>query len=171
MNVRLVGTMFSLQTALANAAIQAGSPVPLLWRAGSNHLQQRWAFALGARTLHVLHAVRALGMQVSLDDFGVGYCNFSCLDSLPAELLKLDQSLIKHIATDPRAWELLKSIIQFGHALGYQLLAEGVETAEVFDLLESSGCDAVQGYYLARPLEAPDLVVMLKRHLELSTLV
>jgi len=124
----------------------------------------------GQQTLRVLQAVRALGVQVSLDDFGVGYCNFSCLHSLPAELLKLDQSLVQPIATDPRAWELLQSIIQFGHALGYSLLAEGVETAEVFDLLESSGCDAVQGYYLARPLEAPDLLRLLQRHTELFTL-
>ncbi|MCZ2497990.1 EAL domain-containing protein [Xylophilus sp. Kf1] len=122
------------------------------------------------QTLKVLHQVRALGVQVSLDDFGVGYCNFSCLHSLPAELLKLDQSLIQPIATDPRAWELLKSIIRFGQALGYQLLAEGVETAEVFDMLESSGCDSVQGYYLSRPLEAADLVPFLQRHLDLFTL-
>ena len=124
----------------------------------------------GQQTAKVLHAVRALGMQVSLDDFGVGYSNFSCLHSLPAELLKLDQSLIRNIATDKRAWDLLKSIIQFGHALGYQLLAEGVETAEVFDMLESSGCDSVQGYYLTRPLEAADLAVFLRRHVSLFTL-
>lgn len=124
----------------------------------------------GQQTLQVLHQIRALGMQVSLDDFGVGYCNIACLHSLPAGLLKLDQSLIRPIATDKRAWDLLKSIIQFGHALGFQLLAEGVETAEVFDMLESSGCDAVQGYYLARPLEAPALVALLRRHAELFTL-
>lgn len=124
----------------------------------------------GQQTVQVLHQIRALGVQVSLDDFGIGYCNISALRSLPAELLKLDQSLIRGIATDPRAWALLKSLIQFGHAMGYRLLAEGVETAEVFDLLESSGCDAVQGYYLARPLEAPALAVFLKRHAELFTL-
>jgi len=123
------------------------------------------------QTLTVLNQVRALGAQVSLDDFGVGYCNFSCLHSLPAELLKLDQSLILPIATDPRAWELLKSIIKFGQALGYQLLAEGVETAEVFDMLESSGCDSVQGYYLSRPLEAVAIVPFLQRHIDLFTVV
>lgn len=124
----------------------------------------------GQQTLHVLHQIRDLGMQVSLDDFGIGYCNISCLHSLPASLLKLDQSLIRPIATDKRSWELLKSIIQFGQSLGYRLLAEGVETAEVFDMLESSGCDSVQGYYLARPLEAPALVSLLRRHAELFTL-
>ncbi|WPB55419.1 sensor domain-containing phosphodiesterase [Xylophilus sp. GOD-11R] len=123
-----------------------------------------------AQTLRTLNAIRALGVQVSLDDFGIGYCNFSCLHSLPAELLKLDQSLIKPIATDPRSWELLKSIIRFGQALGYRLLAEGVETAEVFDMLESSGCDAVQGYYLSRPLEAAAIPPFVSRHLELFTL-
>ena len=123
----------------------------------------------GKQTGRVLHQIRALGVHVSLDDFGIGYCNISALRSLPAEMLKLDQSLIRGISTDPRAWALLRSLIQFGHAMGYRLLAEGVETPEVFDLLESSGCDAVQGYYLSRPLEAPALVVFLKRHAELFT--
>lgn len=125
----------------------------------------------GQQTLQVLHQIRNLGMHVSLDDFGTGYCNIACLHSLPAGLLKLDQSLIRPIATDERAWDLLKSVIRLGHALGYRLLAEGVETAEVFDMLESSGCDAVQGYYLARPLEAPELIELVVRHNELFTLV
>ena len=124
----------------------------------------------GQQTVHVLHQIRQLGIQVSLDDFGIGYCNISALRNLPAQLLKLDQSLIKHIANDARAWTLLRSLIQFGQAMGYRLLAEGVETAEVFDMLESSGCDAVQGYYLAKPLKSADLSVFLKRHAELFTL-
>ncbi|GAA6119342.1 hypothetical protein Acidovoranil_14450 [Acidovorax sp. FG27] len=101
-----------------------------------------------------LAAVRAMGVGVSLDDFGVGYSNLSCLHSLPVQMLKLDRSLIAPIATDARAFTLVKSLIDMGHALGLRMLGEGVETAEVLDLLKHHGCDAAQGYYIARPLEA-----------------
>lgn len=108
----------------------------------------------GTLTARTLAAVRAMDINISLDDFGVGYSNLSCLHSLPVDILKLDQTLIKPIATDERAFTLIKSLISMGHALGYRMLAEGVETAEVLDLLKHHGCDAAQGYYIARPLEA-----------------
>lgn len=108
----------------------------------------------GTLTATTLAAVRTMDIGISLDDFGVGYSNLSCLHSLPVEILKLDQTLIKPIATDERAFTLIKSLISMGHALGYRMLAEGVETAEVLDLLKHHGCDAAQGYYISRPLEA-----------------
>jgi EAL domain-containing protein (putative c-di-GMP-specific phosphodiesterase class I) len=108
-------------------------------------------------TQAALEALRDLGVQISLDDFGMGYSNLSCLSALPVELLKLDQSLIKPIATDPRALRLVQSLIHLGHSLGYRILAEGVETREVFDLVVAANCDAIQGYYLSRPLEASAL--------------
>lgn len=115
------------------------------------------AVMTGTLTAATLEAVRAMDIAVSLDDFGVGYSNLSCLHSMPVEILKLDQSLIKPIATDERAFTLIQSLISMGHALGYRMLAEGVETAEVLDLLKHHGCDAAQGYYISRPLEAQAL--------------
>lgn len=109
------------------------------------------------RTQAALEEIRALGSQISLDDFGMGYCNLACLSHLPVELLKLDQSLIKPIAGDTRAWQLVKSLITLGHSLGYRILAEGVESRDAFCMLAGVGCDAVQGYYLSRPLEADDI--------------
>jgi EAL domain-containing protein (putative c-di-GMP-specific phosphodiesterase class I)/GAF domain-containing protein len=105
-------------------------------------------------TREALMALQALGVQISLDDFGMGYSNLACLHSLPVGLLKLDQSLIKPVDTDPRALELVRSLVLMGHSLGYRMLAEGVETRAVFDLVAQAGCDAIQGYYLSRPLEA-----------------
>ena len=112
------------------------------------------AVMTGTLTATTLAAVRAMGIGISLDDFGVGYSNLSCLHSMPVEILKLDQTLIKPIATDERAFTLIQSLISMGHSLGYRMLAEGVETAEVLDLLKHHGCDAAQGYYISRPLEA-----------------
>ncbi|RYF76506.1 MAG: sensor domain-containing phosphodiesterase [Comamonadaceae bacterium] len=112
----------------------------------------------GVASMAALDALRAMGIQVSLDDFGIGFSNLACLATLPIGMLKLDQSLIKPIATDPRAWRLVQSLISMGHSLEHRMLAEGVETAEVFDLLVTSGCDLIQGYYLSLPLEAPDVL-------------
>ncbi len=112
------------------------------------------AVMTSARTQSALEEIRAMGAQISLDDFGMGYSNLACLRRLPVELLKLDQSLVKPIDSDTRAWLLVKSLISLGHALGYRILAEGVETREAFGMLAGAGCDAVQGYHLSRPLEA-----------------
>ncbi|BFO56437.1 EAL domain-containing protein [Acidovorax sacchari] len=112
------------------------------------------AVMTSARTQEALEEIRAMGAQISLDDFGMGYCNLACLRRLPVELLKLDQSLVKPIDGDTRAWLLVKSLILMGHSLGYRILAEGVETREAYSMLAGAGCDAVQGYHLSRPLEA-----------------
>ncbi len=108
-------------------------------------------------TLDALVALRKVGVQISLDDFGMGYSNLACLRELPVEMLKLDQSLIKPLETNARALDLVKSLVLMGHSLGYRMLAEGVESELVFDLVVQAGCDAVQGYYLSRPLEASDI--------------
>ncbi|AVS74950.1 sensor domain-containing phosphodiesterase [Paracidovorax cattleyae] len=112
------------------------------------------AVMTSARTQAALEAIRAMGVQISLDDFGMGYSNLACLRRLPVELLKLDQSLVQPIDGDTRAWLLVQSLISLGHALGYRILAEGVETGQAFSMLAGAGCDAVQGYHLSRPLEA-----------------
>ncbi|WP_175488312.1 sensor domain-containing phosphodiesterase [Oryzisolibacter propanilivorax] len=134
---------------LRNACALHDVPAPAL------HLEcTENAVIAGTRTARVLQEVLALGVSISLDDFGVGYSNLACLHSLPVQLLKLDQSLIKPIAADVRALALVRSLILMGHSLGYRLLAEGVESAEVLDILAREGCDAAQGYHLSRPLEA-----------------
>ncbi len=118
----------------------------------------------GPTTQATLEALREMGAQVSLDDFGMGFSNLACLTSLPVQLLKIDQSLVMPIAGDTRALQLVTSLIQMGHALGYRMLAEGVETREVYDLLVNAGCDAMQGYFLSRPLEADALAEFMRRH-------
>lgn len=115
-------------------------------------------------TRDALTALQQMGAQISLDDFGMGYSNLACLRELPVEMLKLDQSLIKPLDTNPRALHLVKSLVFMGHSLGYRMLAEGVETRAVYDLVVEAGCDAIQGYYLSRPLEASDIPGFMAAH-------
>ncbi len=120
------------------------------------------AVLTGERSLGVLAELRDLGVQASLDDFGVGYSNLACLQSLPVGLLKIDQSLVKPIADNYRAWTLLQSLISLGHTLGYRVLAEGVETADIYALLADAGCDAMQGYFLSKPVEAGEVLAFMR---------
>ena len=115
-------------------------------------------------TRDALLALQEMGAQISLDDFGMGYSNLACLRELPVKLLKLDQSLIKPVDTNTRALQLVKSLVLMGHSLGYRMLAEGVETQAVYDLVVEAGCDAIQGYFLSQPLEAEDVPAFLARH-------
>jgi EAL domain-containing protein (putative c-di-GMP-specific phosphodiesterase class I) len=112
--------------------------------------------------MEVLQRIRSLNIQLSLDDFGTGYSNLTCLEKLPFQLLKIDQSLVLPIATNPRARQLLQGVVALGHGMGFRLLAEGVETEEVFQQVVDLGFDHVQGYYLSEPLPFEALVIFLK---------
>ena len=104
-----------------------------------------------------LAGLRAFGANLSLDDFGMGYSNLSCLRGLPIQTLKLDQSLISPMESEPGARELVTSLINLGRSLGFRMLAEGVETEAQRRMLTQDGCDELQGFLFARPMEAADV--------------
>lgn len=89
---------------------------------------------------------------VAIDDFGTGYSSLAYLKRLPIDTLKIDRSFLLDMVENENDAILVRSIIDLGHNLGYQVVAEGVEDAEVWDLLDILGCDAVQGYHVSRPL-------------------
>ncbi|WP_429205740.1 sensor domain-containing phosphodiesterase [Massilia sp. UYP11] len=92
------------------------------------------------------------GVQLAIDDFGTGYSSLSYLQSLPANVVKIDQSFMRNLAHDERRRALVGTMIKLSHDLGHKVVAEGVETVEVEDFLRAAGCDEVQGYLHARPL-------------------
>ncbi len=103
-------------------------------------------------------AYRAAGIRVSIDDFGAGLSSLAYLMTLDADELKLDKSLIDNIAVRERDREIVGSTVRLAHKLGMRVVAEGVETEEMYLTLAELGCDYLQGYFFARPVTAADFV-------------
>jgi diguanylate cyclase (GGDEF)-like protein len=110
-----------------------------------------------ATTAANLGRLRALGVRLAIDDFGTGYSSLSYLRQIPAQSLKIDRSFVSALDVDESGVAIVGAIVQMGHALDMQVVAEGVETAAQFDRLVALECDHVQGYFVARPQLLRDL--------------
>lgn len=105
----------------------------------------------------ILSRLGLLGLSLSIDDFGTGQASLTYLKKLPVEKLKIDQSFVRDIETDQEDRLIVKATIELAHTLGIKVIAEGVETAEGYELLRKMKCDYVQGYYISRPIEADQI--------------
>jgi len=108
-----------------------------------------------------LEAARRLGLTVAMDDFGTGFSSLSSLGRLPLDSLKVDRSFVLRMTEDPQSTSIVTTIISLGHALDLKVVAEGVETAEQARLLRLLKCDQAQGYLIARPMPADEVVKVL----------
>jgi diguanylate cyclase (GGDEF)-like protein len=113
---------------------------------------------------NILLSLSDSGFGLSLDDFGTGYSSLSYLSNLPFDSVKIDHSLTRDIVEKPRAEALVAAIIQMGHALEKQVIAEGVETLEQATRLQTLDCDLAQGYYFAKPLAPEMFAALLQDH-------
>ncbi|NIE74733.1 EAL domain-containing protein [Pantoea sp. Tr-811] len=104
-----------------------------------------------------LAQLQAMGVATAVDDFGTGYSSLAYLRALPIDHLKIDRAFIKDLPDDDDAVAIARAIIDLGHALGYRITAEGIETQEQYDFLRNAGCDQGQGYLLGRPMPAAEL--------------
>jgi EAL domain-containing protein (putative c-di-GMP-specific phosphodiesterase class I) len=104
--------------------------------------------------LDTLVALEALDVELSLDDFGTGYSSMFMLKRLPVSEIKVDRSFVSRLADGEDDASIVRTIIELAHALGLQAVAEGVETAEVWDQLVDLGCDTAQGWFVSRPMAA-----------------
>jgi len=109
------------------------------------------------RALKSLTRLRNMGVSLSIDDFGTGYSSLAYLQRLPVYAVKIDQSFVRDMSLDLSSRAIVEATVDLAHRLGLKVVAEGVETQDSYDLLRSIGCDAAQGYLLARPLAASAL--------------
>jgi len=106
--------------------------------------------------------LRRQGCHVALDDFGTGFSNLSYITHLPADIIKIDQSFIRRIVSDERSAMVVRAIIQLAHRLRYNVVAEGIENAEVYRLLANWRCDEGQGFYMSRPLDPQRFAALMR---------
>ncbi len=109
-----------------------------------------------------VRAVRELGVHVAIDDFGTGYSSLAYLKHFPIESLKIDRSFVADLGRDSNDAAICAAIIAMGRQLGLKIVAEGVETREQLEFLTTHGCTLAQGFFIARPVEAPGMEALLR---------
>ena len=112
-----------------------------------------------------IKTLRGLGMRVSLDDFGTGYSSLSYLRQLPIDTIKIDRSFIDNALKDDSSSIIYESVIKMSQKLGFETVAEGVETKEQFNYLRERNIDIVQGYLLGKPISKVEFEKMLIRQI------
>ncbi|HLE18037.1 MAG TPA: bifunctional diguanylate cyclase/phosphodiesterase, partial [Syntrophales bacterium] len=114
-------------------------------------------------TLKILQDLKKLGIRLSIDDFGTGFSSLSYLKSMPIDVIKIDRSFIRDIPSDEDDIAITTAIINMAHSLEIEVIAEGVETFEQFELLRKLGCDNVQGYLFMKPASAQEAEAFVER--------
>lgn len=108
------------------------------------------------RALQTLHALKALGHPLSIDDFGAGYTSLAQLTALPVDELKIDMLFVREMDRDPAKARMVASLVRLAHDLKLHVVAEGVENAQILAQLQAMGCDVVQGWHIAKPMPSGD---------------
>jgi diguanylate cyclase (GGDEF)-like protein/PAS domain S-box-containing protein len=104
------------------------------------------------RGLALLRRLKGLGVRISMDDFGSGYSSLSYLQAFPFDKIKIDRTFVMNLGRNPQSAAIVRAVIGLGHGLEMSIVAEGVETEEQLKFLAEEGCDAVQGYFIGKPL-------------------
>lgn len=102
----------------------------------------------------VLHELRRMGIKIALDDFGCGYSSFSQIQNIPVDILKVARPFVSEIGKNLRSDAVVRAIVNMAHTLGFELVAEGVETKAQAEFLKDEGCECVQGFLVSPPLSA-----------------
>ncbi|MDU0458971.1 MAG: EAL domain-containing protein [Geobacteraceae bacterium] len=120
------------------------------------------------RVTGIVKELKALGTTLSMDDFGTGYSSLGYLKRFPFDKLKVDQSFVRDVTSDPDSAAIAKAVIAMAHSLHLKVIAEGVETVGQLDYLRQHHCDEIQGYYISKPLPAGQFMQFLQQYRAVS---
>lgn len=134
-------------------------------------LTESVASANDERVAKMFDEIRALGVRISIDDFGTGFSSFSTLRQLGFDKIKIDREFVTDVQNRPDSQAICRSILTLGQGLGIKVLAEGVETAEEYRWLLGEGCQHFQGFYFSRPLPAADFLNFVRDTFRLADLL
>ncbi|GAB3779202.1 putative bifunctional diguanylate cyclase/phosphodiesterase [Dyella agri] len=160
LNVSSIDLDIMLEKRLATVAQRHGVPMARL----ELEFTESSAIQHSQLTHDVLGTLRKAGVGIAIDDFGIGYSNLDALRRMPATSLKIDQSLVRGIDTRPHDAAIVRSMVALGHDLGFRVVMEGVENADVMAAVRDMGCDEVQGYHIARPMPAGAIAPWLREY-------
>jgi len=116
------------------------------------------------RTIRTLVELKSLGVRLAIDDFGTGYSSLNYLKRFPVDIVKLDRSFVQELDISPVDTAIVSAVVNMAAAAGMATVAEGVETVDQFERLKTMGCPMVQGYHVARPMQAAAFTVLLEQH-------
>jgi diguanylate cyclase (GGDEF)-like protein len=122
------------------------------------------------RVLETVQGLKALGVRMSIDDFGTGYSSMAYLKRFAVDKLKIDQSFVKGLLTNPQDAAIVQAVITLGHSFDMKVIAEGVEDADILAALEAKGCNEAQGYYYSKAVSAPDFDRFMQGRIEATFL-
>ena len=154
------------------SAVQLAAPdlvsriAGILERNGLPGTQMRFELTESAILSHptlagrMLQDLRNMGCGIAIDDFGTGYSSLSYLQGLPADVIKMDRSFVFELEKDERSRRIVQVLVELAHTLGMTVVAEGVETPGVLDLVRAAGCDFAQGFLLGRPMPAEQATLL-----------
>ena len=111
-----------------------------------------------------MNRLKRSGVSVSIDDFGSGYSSLNILSKVSADVIKLDKQFLEQSGKEEATPEFIKYLVAMIKQLGFGIIAEGVETKEQIRMLKEAGCDQVQGYYYARPMQIQEFLEYLERN-------
>jgi diguanylate cyclase (GGDEF)-like protein len=126
-------------------------------------LSERGVLSGNYEIISQLHEIKNLGVRLSIDDFGTGDSAIAYLKELPVDVLKIDRSYIDGLTDDKKDAAIVSAMVALGHSLDLEIVAEGIETRDQLDALRALGCDQLQGFFLARPVDERLFEAMIKK--------